>query len=205
MNPSTALAATVVDELVRCGLTDAVLAPGSRSAPLALALAEDARVRLHVRVDERSAAFTALGLARATGRPAAVVCTSGSAAANLHPAVVEADTGRVPLLLLTADRPPELRAAGANQTIDQLGLYGRAVRWFAEVGTPEGQDRSGVGAGPYWRSTACHAWASATGALDGPPGPVHCNLAFRDPLVPAPDDGAYDPVTLAGRSGGRPW
>ena len=203
MNPSTALAATVVDELVRCGLTDAVLAPGSRSAPLALALAEDARVRLHVRVDERSAAFTALGLARATGRPAAVVCTSGSAVANLHPAVVEADTGRVPLLLLTADRPPELRAAGANQTIDQLGLYGRAVRWFVEVGAPDGQDR--VSAGPYWRSTACRAWASAVGALDGPPGPVHCNLAFRDPLVPAPDDGAFDASALAGRSAGRPW
>src|SRR5680860_685932 len=130
MNPSTALAATVVDELVRCGLTDAVLAPGSRSAPLALALAEDARVRLHVRVDERSAAFTALGLARATGRPAAVVCTSGSAAANLHPAVVEADTGRVPLLLLTADLDePAHRAAVQAQLVDGLvGAGGAQLR-----------------------------------------------------------------------------
>ena len=136
MNPSTALAEVLVDELVRCGVTDAVLAPGSRSAPLAFALyAADAagRLRLHVRVDERSAGFLALGLARGSGRPAAVVTTSGTAVANLHPAVLEAAYGNVPMLVLTADRPPELRGVGANQTVDQVGLFGTAPRLFGGV------------------------------------------------------------------------
>ncbi|MFA9446252.1 2-succinyl-5-enolpyruvyl-6-hydroxy-3-cyclohexene-1-carboxylic-acid synthase [Egicoccus sp. AB-alg6-2] len=204
-NPSHALALVLVDELARGGITDAVLAPGSRSTALALALHEDPRIRLHVEIDERSAGFLALGLARATGRPAPVVVTSGSAVANLHPAVVEADTGQVPLLLLTADRPPELRHTGANQAIDQLGIFGRSVRWFVEVGVPE--DRPGaVG---YWRATACRALAEA-GGLSGPPGPVHLNLAFREPTVPLTDDGRARvagpfEASLAGRSGGRPW
>jgi 2-succinyl-5-enolpyruvyl-6-hydroxy-3-cyclohexene-1-carboxylate synthase len=197
-NPSTALARVLVDELARCGVTDAVLAPGSRSAPLAMALDAEPRIRLHVRLDERSAAFVAIGLGRVTGRPAAVVCTSGSAAANLHPAVVEADRGRVPLLLLTADRPPELRGTGANQTIDQLGLYGAAVRWFCEVGAPEAR----AGQVPYWRSVAARAVAAAR-ATGGPAGPVHLNCAFRDPLVPVGGEPVAGP--LEGRPGGAPW
>ncbi len=157
MNPSTAQARVLVDELRRCGITDAVLAPGSRSAPLALALAAEPRIRLHVRIDERSASYLAIGLARASGRPAAVVCTSGTAAAALHPAVLEADLGGVPLLVLTADRPPELRGTGASQTVDQLGLFGRAVRMFAEVGVPEPV----VGQVGYWRSLVGRAVAAA--------------------------------------------
>ena len=199
-NPSRALALVLVDELVRAGMTDACLAPGSRSAPLAMALAEHPAVRLHVTIDERSAAFLALGLAKGSGRPAAVVSTSGTAAANFHPAVVEADHSGTPLIVLTADRPPELRQTGANQTIDQVKIYGAAVRWFAEVGVPEARP----GSVAYWRSLAARAWASACGPRPGLGGPVHLNLSFRDPLVPVPEgDGfAYD---LGGRPDGRPW
>ena len=200
MNPSTALARVLVDELVRGGVTEAVLSPGSRSAPLAFALhAADAagRLRLHVRIDERSAAFLALGLAKASGRPVPVVTTSGTATANLHPAVLEAAEAHVPLLLLTADRPPELRGTGANQTVDQVKLYGGAVRLFVEVGAPD--ERPGqVG---YWRSMACRALAAAEG-LGAPAGPVHLNLAFRDPLVPDLEPGGWD---LSGRPDGLPW
>jgi 2-succinyl-5-enolpyruvyl-6-hydroxy-3-cyclohexene-1-carboxylate synthase len=192
VNPSTALARTLVDELVRNGVTDAVLAPGSRSAPLAFAL-HDADLRLHVRIDERSAAFLALGLAKASGRPVPVVTTSGTAAANLHPAVVEASYSGVPLLVLTADRPPELRGSGANQTIDQVKLYGHSARMFVEVGAPE------PGLEGYWRGLVCRAIACAAGDLGTPPGPVHLNLAFREPLVP---DEAGVPE---GRPDGAPW
>src|SRR5690606_3512277 len=162
VNPATALATVLLDELARCGLTDVVLAPGSRSAPLALAAHQDARLRMHVRIDERSAGFLALGIARRSGRPVAVICTSGTAAANLHPAVIEAHQSGVPLLLLTADRPPELRDTGANQTIDQIKLYGSAVRWFAEVGVPE--ERPGQVA--YWRSLAARAYQRSLGPAD---------------------------------------
>lgn len=204
-NPSHALAVVLVDELVRAGVTDAVVAPGSRSTALAMALHADDRMRLHVQIDERSAGFLAVGLARATGDPAVVVTTSGGATVNLHPAVVEADTAGVPLLLVTADRPPELRDTGANQTIDQLKLYGDAVRWFCELGVPE--DVPGIVA--TWRSTACRAVAEARG-LAGPAGPVHCNVAFREPTVPATDDGraaAPRPFDqpLDGRPDGAPW
>src|SRR4029079_12642809 len=140
---TTAFARTLVDEWVRQGVTDACVAPGSRSAPLALALAGDERIRAHVHLDERSASFFAVGLARASGRPAIVLCTSGTAGANFHPAVLEAAHARVPLLVLTADRPPELRDAGAGQTIDQAKLYGDVVRWYHDPGVPE--DRPGVG------------------------------------------------------------
>jgi 2-succinyl-5-enolpyruvyl-6-hydroxy-3-cyclohexene-1-carboxylate synthase len=202
MNPSTALASVLLDELLRCGMREAVVAPGSRSAPLALALHEldaEGRVRLHVRVDERSAGFLALGLARASGTPVPVVTTSGTAAANLHPAAIEADQSGVPLLLLTADRPPELRSTGANQTIDQVKLFGDAVRLFAEVGVPERV----TGLTAYWRALAGRAWAAAAGTLTRNPGPVHLNLAFREPLVP---DGDFDwPEPLGGRENGAPW
>jgi 2-succinyl-5-enolpyruvyl-6-hydroxy-3-cyclohexene-1-carboxylate synthase len=183
VNPSTAFAAVLADEFARCGLREVVVAPGSRSTPLAMAfwaLDRAGRVRLHVRIDERSASFTALGLAKASRRPVAVLCTSGTAAANFHPAVIEADESAVPLLVLTADRPPELRGTGASQTIDQVKLYGSAVRWYAEAGVPERLP----GMAGYWRSLACRAWANAAGDLGTLPGPVHLNLPFRDPLVP---------------------
>lgn len=212
-NPSTAFATVLVDELARCGLREAVIAPGSRSAPLAMALWERARaggepagLRLHVRIDERSAAFLALGLAKASGRPVAVVCTSGTAAAHLHAAVIEADEAGVPLIVLTADRPPELRGTGANQTIDQVKLYGAAVRLFCEAGVPEA--RPGMTA--YWRSLACRAWSAAAGEPGGFPGPVHLNLPLREPLVPGiadagPGGGAGWPESLDGRADGAPW
>ncbi len=185
MNPSTALAQVLVDELVRGGVREAVLAPGSRSAPLAFALhAADAAgaLRLHVRIDERSAGFLALGLSKASGAPVPVVTTSGTAAANLHPAVLEASESGIALVVLTADRPPELRATGANQAVDQLGLFGRSVRSFHEVGAPD--DRPGLNA--YVRGLTARTLATAEGTLTGDPGPVHLNLAFREPLTPQP-------------------
>lgn len=207
-NPSHALALVVTDELARHGITDLVLSPGSRSSALALAAHDDPRLRLHVELDERSAGFLALGLARATGRPAPVIVTSGSAVANLHPAVVEADTGLVPLLLLTADRPPELNHTGANQAIEQPGLFGRAPRWQVDLGVPE--DRPGAAA--FWRASISRAVAASLGAAGpaGAPGPVHVDLPFREPTVPLTDDGrssAPGPFRspLAGRPGGQPW
>ena len=200
MGVSTACARTLVDELARAGLRDAVLAPGSRSAPLALALAGDGRIRLHVHVDERSAAFFALGAAKASGRPALVLCTSGTAAAHFHPAVLEARHSRTPLIVCTADRPAELRATGAPQTTDQVHLYGSAVRFFADV-----QADGDPAARAAWRPVAARVWAEAAGP---PAGPVHLNVAFREPLVPAggnPGSGADLPGMEPGREGGRPW
>ena len=193
MGVSTACARTLVDEFARAGLTDAVLAPGSRSAPLALALADDERIRLHVHLDERSAAFFALGAAKASGRPTLVLCTSGTAAAHFHPAVIEADHSRVPLIVCTADRPAELRHTGAAQTTDQVHLYGSAVRFFADV--PADGDPSARAA---WRPIAARVWAEAAGR---PAGPVHLNVAFREPLVPAGSD--VDTGLEPGRPDGR--
>lgn len=205
MNPSTAFARVLVDELVRAGVTDAVLAPGSRSAPVALALAaaeRAGRLRLHVRIDERTAAFLALGLAKGSARPVPVLTTSGTAAAHLHAAVLEADASGVPLLGLTADRPPELRATGANQTIEQAGLYGGAVRWAADVGVPE--EGREAAQNRYWRSLVAKALLTARGALSGDPGPVHLNLAFREPLLPDDEDAELT-GPWAGRPDGAPW
>src|SRR5436190_7987551 len=191
---TTAFARTLVDEWVRNGITHACLAPGSRSAPLALALAGDERIRLHVHLDERSASFFALGIGKATGHPAVVLCTSGTAAANFHPAVLEADESRVPLVVCTADRPPELRDTGAGQTVDQVKLFGGAVRWFHDAGVPDDH----AGAGAQWRSMAARAVAASLGP---PAGPVHLNLPFREPLIPT----GAPLVDAPGRSHGRPW
>ena len=195
MGVSTACGRALVDEFARAGLTDAVLAPGSRSAPLALALADDERIRLHVQLDERSAAFFALGAAKASGRPTLVLCTSGTAAAHFHPAVVEADHSRVPLIVCTADRPAELRDTGAPQTTDQVHLYGSAVRFFADL--PADGDPAARAA---WRPIAARVWAEAAGR---PAGPVHLNVAFREPLVPVGSD--EDTDLEPGRPDGRPW
>ena len=200
-NRNTALASALVEELARCGVREAAVAPGSRSTPLALALLRELAIRVTMIVDERSAGFFALGAAHSSGRPAAVLCTSGTAAANLHPAICEADESNVALIVLTADRPPELRGIGAGQTIDQLKLYGSAVRWFCEVGTHEA-DNAGL---LHYRSTACRAFAAAAG--DPRPGPVHLNCAWRDPLGPEPRAGdvtASSTLALAGRDRDRP-
>lgn len=202
MNPSAALARVLVDELVRGGLREAVLAPGSRSAPLAFALAAaDAagRLRLHVRVDERTAGFLALGMAKAARRPVAVLTTSGTAVANLHPAVLEASHAGVPLVVLTADRPAHLRGTGANQTTDQVRIFGAAPRFFADV-IPPARDIGQVGA---WRSMAARAVLAATGGSTRQPGPVHLNLQLSEPLVPDDDADWMEP--LDGRPGGRAW
>jgi len=195
-NANTALASALAEELARCGVRRAVISPGSRSTPLAVALWREPAIDAEVVVDERSAGFVALGSALASGVPAVVVCTSGSAAANLHPAVVEADEASVPLIVLTADRPPELRGIGAGQAIDQLKLYGGSPRWFCEVGTHAADD-SGL---LHFRSTACRAYAAAAG--DPRPGPVHLNVPWREPLAPVADPGAVtatDPLALEGR------
>jgi 2-succinyl-5-enolpyruvyl-6-hydroxy-3-cyclohexene-1-carboxylate synthase len=195
-NRNTALASAMVEELARCGVRRAVVSPGSRSTPLAVALWRERAIEVSVVLDERSAGFFALGTALATGIPAAVLCTSGSAAANLHPAIVEADEAGVPMIVLTADRPPELRDIGAGQTIDQLKLYGDAVRWFCEVGTHEADDEGLL----HFRAVGCRAYASAAG--DPRPGPVHLNVPWREPLAPVPIEGqvtAADPLALEGR------
>lgn len=172
----------LVAELARCGVRDACLCPGNRSAPLAFALAREAGIRLWTHVDERSAGFFALGLARATRRPVAVACTSGTAAANLVPAAVEAHHARVPLVLLTADRPPELRERSAAQTIDQAKLYGSHARWSFDPGPPEPTE-AGL---RHVRAAACRAVSEAWGA---PAGVAHLNLPMRDPLDPFPEEG----------------
>jgi 2-succinyl-5-enolpyruvyl-6-hydroxy-3-cyclohexene-1-carboxylate synthase len=184
------------EELVRCGISDACTSPGSRSTPIVLSLARTPGLRAWSHIDERVAGFFALGLAKQTGRPVAVTCTSGTAAAELAPAVIEAAHARVPLIVLTADRPPELRDVGAGQTIDQLKLYGDAVKWFVEVGTHEASPERVR----WMRALACRAvWT----ALNGRPGPVHLNLPLREPLVLDAPLPAADPCP--GRPDGRPW
>ena len=199
MAPSVAQALVMVDELIVCGVTDVVMGVGSRSAPLALALAsaEDrGDIRLHVRVDERVAGFVALGLGKTTGVPAAVVTTSGSSVANLLPAVVEAHESRIPLVVLTADRPDRLRNVGANQVITQSGIFGSFTRLAVDMEAARDLRPQ------YWRSTVARCVAVATDSID--PGPVHINAAFDEPLV---DESVTKelPPELAGRPGGRPW
>lgn len=193
---NTSFARTLVDELVRGGVVHAIVAPGSRSTPLALALVHDGRLAVHVLLDERSAGGLALGAARASGRPSVLCCTSGTAAALFHGAVLEAHHGRVPLVVCTADRPPELQGVGASQTIDQAHLYGDAVRWFHDPGPPD--DRDVDGANAAWRDVAARAVLAATGS---PAGPVHLNLPFREPLTPT----GAPLVDTPGRAEGAPW
>jgi len=204
VNPSTALATVVVDELVRHGIREAVLCPGSRSAPFAYAL-QDAdragRLRLHVRVDERSAAFLALGMAKLTRLPVPVFTTSGTAVANLHGAVLEASHASVPLLIISADRPPELRGTGANQTTDQVKLFGAAVRMFHDLGAPETRE----GQNAVWRSVVSRLCAAAAGVGREDPGPVHLNVPLREPLVPDLVPGSDWPEGLEGRAEAAPW
>jgi 2-succinyl-5-enolpyruvyl-6-hydroxy-3-cyclohexene-1-carboxylate synthase len=186
-----------VDELVRCGVTRACTSPGSRSTPLVLSLVRDGRLRCWSHVDERVAGFFAVGAAKAAGGPMAVTCTSGTAAAHYLPAVIEAREARVPLIVLTADRPPELREVGAGQAIDQLKLYGDFVKWFFDVGTHAATPERLR----WMRALACRAVWTAVGDR---PGPVHLNFALREPLVldaplPAEEPGG------GGRPDGRPW
>src|SRR4051794_38020357 len=176
-NANTALASAFTEELARGGLRLAVISPGSRSTPLAVALWRQPEIEVSVIVDERSAAFFALGAAQASGMPVALLCTSGTAAANFHPAICEADESALPLIALTADRPPELRGIGAGQTIDQIKLFGSAVRWFCEMGTHEAGDDGLL----HYRSNACRAFAAARG--EPRPGPVHLNMPWREPLA----------------------
>lgn len=197
-NANTALASAFAEELARGGLRLAVISPGSRSTPLAVALWRQPEIEVKVIVDERSAGFFALGAAQASGEPVALLCTSGTALVNYHPAVVEADESAIPLVVLSADRPPELRGVGAGQTIDQIKTFGSSVRWFCEVGTHEADD-SGL---LHYRSVACRALASARGETR--PGPVHLNMPWREPLAPVPVEGAVtatDPLALEGRDG----
>jgi 2-succinyl-5-enolpyruvyl-6-hydroxy-3-cyclohexene-1-carboxylate synthase len=181
-------ASRFVGALHAAGVRDAVVCPGSRSAPLAIAF-DRSPVATHVCLDERAAGFFALGLAKASRRPVALVCTSGSAAANFFPAVVEASSARVPLVLATADRPPELRDTGAPQTIDQIKLYGDLVRWFVEVGTPESSRAMLEYAASLGTRASAEAWRP-------PAGPVHLNFAFREPLLPEPDALPSPPAAL---------
>jgi 2-succinyl-5-enolpyruvyl-6-hydroxy-3-cyclohexene-1-carboxylate synthase len=183
-----------VDELARSGMQAACTSPGSRSTPIVLSLARESRVRCYSHVDERCSGFFAVGLAKASGRPVAITCTSGTAAAELLPAVIEAHEARVPLLVLSADRPPELRESGAGQTIDQIKLFGGAAKWFFEVGTHEATAERLR----WMRTLACRAWTSA---LEGRPGVVHLNFPLREPLI---SDQPLDP-DWSGRPDGQPY
>ena len=197
MTPTTdtyVLLRAFVDELARCGMRMACTSPGSRCAPLVLTLAREERLECHSHIDERCAGFFALGTAKASGLPVAVTCTSGTAVAELLPAALEAHEARVPLLLLSADRPPELRENGAGQAIDQLKLFGDAAKWFFEVGTHDASTER-----LRWiRTLACRAYWTA---LEGRPGVVHLNFPLREPLVtdePLPADDT-------GRTAGMPY
>ncbi|HMB50520.1 MAG TPA: 2-succinyl-5-enolpyruvyl-6-hydroxy-3-cyclohexene-1-carboxylic-acid synthase, partial [Natronoarchaeum rubrum] len=200
-NRNTLWAETLIAELVAGGVSAVCVAPGSRSTPLTVAAADHPDLTVFSHFDERSAAYFALGRARRTGEPTPLICTSGTAAANFHPAVIEASQARVPMVLLTADRPPELRDSGANQTIDQEKLYGDAVRWFRDLPEPEPTGRKLR----RLRTDAARAIAESTGV---PAGPVHLNVPFRKPLEPievsddVPDDLAErEPLGAVGRGG----
>ncbi|WP_042460801.1 2-succinyl-5-enolpyruvyl-6-hydroxy-3-cyclohexene-1-carboxylic-acid synthase [Neobacillus dielmonensis] len=181
----TAYLAAFTAELVHAGIKDVVISPGSRSTPMAMVLAEHPDLNIHIHVDERSSAFFALGIAKATNRPVAILCTSGTATANFFPAIIEAKYSRIPLIVLTADRPHELREVGAPQAIDQIGLYGKHVKWFAEMALPE----KSAEIIRYARTFCARAAAIAAQA---PAGPVHLNFPFREPLIPKIDGNLFE-------------
>ena len=206
MNPSTAQARVVVDELIRGGVRDVVLCPGSRNAPLAFALADAdraGRLRLHVRIDERTAGYLAIGLAVAAGAPVCVAMTSGTAVANMGPAVVEANYARVPLIVLSANRPYELLGTGANQTMEQLGYFGSQVRAAISLGLAEDAPEKLDSLNAQWRSATCRVIAAATGARTANAGPVQFDIPLREPLVPDPEPAGGE--IPPGRPDGRPW
>ncbi|WP_232715601.1 2-succinyl-5-enolpyruvyl-6-hydroxy-3-cyclohexene-1-carboxylic-acid synthase [Gordonia metallireducens] len=204
-NPSTLQARVIVDEMIRGGVREAVLCPGSRNAPLAFALhAADAagRLRLHVRIDERSAGYLALGLAVSSKEPVPIVMTSGTAVANMGPAVFEANYARVPLVVISANRPYELLGSGANQTVEQFGLFGTQVRAAISLGLAERD----LDTNSQWRSAVGRVLAAARGARTGNAGPVQFDIPLREPLVPDPDEvGDDDLGSFSGRPGGLPW
>jgi 2-succinyl-5-enolpyruvyl-6-hydroxy-3-cyclohexene-1-carboxylate synthase len=206
VNPSTTQARVVVDELIRGGVRDVVLCPGSRNAPLAFALQEadrGGRIRLHVRIDERTAGYLAIGLAISAGAPVCVAMTSGSAVANLGPAVVEANYARVPLIVLSANRPYELLGTGANQTMEQLGYFGTQARAAISLGLAEDAPERLDSFNATWRSATCRVLAAATGSRSANAGPVHFDIPLREPLVPDPEPpGALTPP---GRPDDKPW
>lgn len=203
MNPSTTQARVVVDELIRGGVRDVVLCPGSRNAPLAFAL-HDAdragRIRLHVRIDERTAGFLAIGLAVSGQAPVPIAMTSGTAVANIGPAVVEANYARVPLIVLSANRPYELLGTGANQTMEQLGYFGSQVRASISLGLAQDGDLAAANA--QWRSATCRVLVAAKGSRTANAGPVQFDIPLREPLVPDADS---DGPTPGGRPDGRSW
>lgn len=206
MNPSTTQARVVVDELIRGGVRDVVLCPGSRNAPLAFALQDadrSGRIRLHVRIDERTAGYLAIGLAIAAGSPVCVAMTSGTAVANLGPAVVEANYARVPLIVLSANRPYELLGTGANQTMEQLGYFGTQVRATISLGLAEDAPERLDALNATWRSATCRVLVAATGSRTANAGPVQFDIPLREPLVPDPEP--HGAVIPQGRPGGRPW
>lgn len=188
----TAYIAAFVAELSITGVKDVVISPGSRSTPMALVIAEHPELRTHILVDERSASFFALGIAKATRKPVALLCTSGTAAANYYPAVIEARISRVPLIVLTADRPHELRDVGAPQAIDQIHLYGKNVKWFVEMAPPDKTEEMIR----YARTVCSRAAATASSY---PQGPVHLNFPFREPLIPKLDEKLFELTDRTGR------
>jgi 2-succinyl-5-enolpyruvyl-6-hydroxy-3-cyclohexene-1-carboxylate synthase len=206
VNPSTTQARVVVDELIRGGVRDVVLCPGSRNAPLAFALQEadrSGRIRLHVRIDERTAGYLAIGLAISANAPVCVAMTSGSAVANLGPAVVEANYARVPLIVLSANRPYELLGTGANQTMEQLGYFGTQVRAAISLGLAEDAPERLDSSNATWRSTTCRVLVAATGSRSANAGPVQFDIPLREPLVPGPEP--HGAVIPPGRPDGKPW
>jgi len=206
VNPSTTQARVVVDELIRGGVRDVVLCPGSRNAPLAFALQDadrSGRIRLHVRIDERTAGYLAIGLAIAADAPVCVAMTSGTAVANLGPAVVEANYARVPLIVLSANRPYELLGTGANQTMEQLGYFGTQVRDTISLGLAEDAPERMDSFNATWRSATCRVLVATKGSRSANAGPVHFDIPLREPLVPDPEP--HGAVTPQGRPDGKPW